>query len=779
MIDRRRLHGMIVFAVTAAMIPCSAFGSPAHLDNMEPAGIERGKATELKFTGAGLEGNPRLVAPFRFQSAPGSKVNGAWTIRVTADPATPVGVYPVRIQTDGGLSNPILLAVGQYPQIVEKEDESQFDRAMMLPATPIIVEGRLDGNDVDYFRFHGRAGERIVVDAMCARIGSGVDPTIRLTSASASRKYVASADDSPGLEIDARLTAVLPSDGDYVIEISDSRYQGANRPLYRMLVGAVPVADEVYPLGGRAGETLGLELRGGTLAGVESVATRLTPIPGTAIAVPRFLLPPEPGSSRGFHDADGIGPLAVSSYPELRESTVDDQPIRAIGPVVFNGRIDPPGDTDQFIVATEPGKRLHIEVQASAFGSALDGIMEVKDEKGGVIVTADDTVVNRVKKRNNQAQAMNLADPSTDITVPGGVKEITLVLRDLAGRGGIGYPYRIVVEPISEEFELDAGASEFSIPRGGHATISATVNRKGYNGAITLTVADPPAGVTIREGIIPAGQKTGALSLTAAQTAEFAPAPVRLVGRGQGPAGTIERTATETVVFVKDADPPLGTVVFHGVTLAPAVAPAVGLDVSAAPVEVAHGFTGTIPITITRPKGVDDAFRISARDLPTGCSVQPVNIAAKATSGTISVKTILAAPTGKLSLALQAEGKVQGKDQKLDLPLVTLNVVPPVAIEMAAAKIQVKPGTTFELKGKLVRKGGIKGPVTLKLTGLPAGLKSDPITADDKTAEFTFKVAAEPRAAPADVKGQITPAYKVENKDYPTQPLPIEIVVPK
>src|SRR5256885_594037 len=82
----------------------------------------------------------------------------------------------------------------------------------------------------------GKKGERIVIDAQCSRIGSGVDPSIRLTTAA--RAYIASADDSPGLLTDARLAATLPEDTDYVIEISDSRYQGGARPVYRLVVGA-------------------------------------------------------------------------------------------------------------------------------------------------------------------------------------------------------------------------------------------------------------------------------------------------------------------------------------------------------------------------------------------------------------------------------------------------------------------------------------------------------------------------------------------------------------
>ena len=189
----------------------------------------------------------------------------------------------MRIQTDDGISNPFLLAIGQLPQIAEKEDNSTFETAQKIPDPPLVVEGQVAGNDVDFFRFHGKKGQAIFVDAQCARIGSGVDPSIRLTAGGANRTYVASADDSAGLATDARLTAVLPADGDYVVELSDSRYQGGGRPVYRLVIGAVPEADEVFPLGGRQGETVGLELRGGMLSGMRIAAATLNPLTGTRI----------------------------------------------------------------------------------------------------------------------------------------------------------------------------------------------------------------------------------------------------------------------------------------------------------------------------------------------------------------------------------------------------------------------------------------------------------------------------------------------------------------
>src|SRR4029077_13212779 len=207
----------------------------------------------------------------------------SWKLNITVDAGAAVGVYPIRVQTDDGISNPILLAVGQLPQVLEKEENSTFETAQKVPEPPLVVEGQVAGNDVDFFRFHGKKGQMILVDAQCARIGSGIDPSIRLTTALPSRAYVASADDSAGLATDARLTAVLPADGDYVVELSDSRYQGGGRPVFRLVIGAGPMAAEVCPLGGRAGETVGLEFRGGTLEGVKVAAAAMNPLLGTEL----------------------------------------------------------------------------------------------------------------------------------------------------------------------------------------------------------------------------------------------------------------------------------------------------------------------------------------------------------------------------------------------------------------------------------------------------------------------------------------------------------------
>src|SRR5262249_36531374 len=157
--------------------------------------------------------------------------------RLAVDARTAVGVYPIRVVTDSGISNPVLFAVGQVPQVAERESNNTVATAQPVP-NPVVVEGECAGNDEDFFRFEGRKGDRVVVDALCERIGSGVAPMIRLTTAGG--RFVASADDTPGLVTDAYLTAVLPEDGAYVLEFCDSRFAGAGRTAYRLLIGAVP-----------------------------------------------------------------------------------------------------------------------------------------------------------------------------------------------------------------------------------------------------------------------------------------------------------------------------------------------------------------------------------------------------------------------------------------------------------------------------------------------------------------------------------------------------------
>jgi hypothetical protein len=768
----------LVAALLWSMVPAAWAGAP-RIGNLTPSGVRRGVATEVSISGGSLAGNPHLIAPCSFRIEPlDPKRSSAtsWVFKITVAPDAAVGVYPIRVQTDDGLSNPFLLAVGQFSQVAEKEDNSSFETAQAVPAAPLIIEGQAAGNDVDYFKFAGKKGQWIVVDALCARIGSGVDPSIRLTTASASRRFVASADDSPGLLTDARIVAELPEDTDYVLEISDSRYQGGGRPVYRLLVGAVPLAEEIYPLGGRDGETVGLELRGGTLGTRRIAAANLVPMPGTALHLPR-ISGPMIGLVSTTPDVESVAPLVVGSMPELREPTDGtSEPVRAVAPVVFNGRIDPPGDEDRFVVSVSGGQRLHVAVEASRYGSALDGVLQVLGGKGAVLANADDTTIQVPGQPAGQGTLV-FPDPSLDLTVPGGTTEVTLVLRDLEGRGGVGFPYRLVVTPMVPGFELTVNEPQVSVPRGGSVAVGVAVTRKDFNGPINVTIQDPPAGLTVRPATIAAGQAVGALSISATSSAAFTALPLRLVGRAQGPEGPITVEAARELVFAKQSILPTNALIQYGLPAAPALPGPVILEAQAEPIEVAHGFGATIPIKVLRTKGSDAALAITPLPLPPGLAIPAANVAEKTVQGAVTVNSTPEAALGTTTIGLLAKGKFAGTEQTIGIPAVTLNVVRPAEVALTTATVELKAGSTLEVKGKVQRKGPFKEPVTLRINGLPAGLKADSIVVAPGAVEFALKVVADAKAATATATSQLVLSYQVNKKDYPTIPVPLAVKV--
>jgi hypothetical protein len=362
------------------------------------------------------------------------------------------------------------------------------------------------------------------------------------------------------------------------------------------------------------------------------------------------------------------------------------------------------------------------------------------------------------------------------MTVPGGTNEITLVIRDLERRGGMGFPYRIVAEPLVPEFELQANEPQVSIPRGGTAALGVTVKRKGFGGAITVTAVDLPAGLSVRPGVIAAGQAAGVLSFTATADARFPAAPFKLVGRGEGANPPLERLAVETIVFAHQTNLPTSSINQHGLVLATALATPVTLDTPATPIEVAHGFEATIPVKVVRSKGAEGELAVTALTPPPGLTVPGDKIAAKATDGKIRVQAALTAALGTTTIALQAKGKIANTDRVVDGPAVTLAVVRPAVVEIPNA-LELKAGTTAELKGKLVRKGTFNEFVTLKISGLPAGLKADPVTVAPGAGTFVLKVVAEPKAAAATAGAQVAVAFQVQKKDYSFPPVPLAVKV--
>lgn len=777
MLLRRPLAATFAALVLSAT---NALADPPKLNGTSPFGVRRGEPTELTIQGGNLGGNPELVAPFAFKAEPAEKSDGGnWRLKITVAPETPLGVYPIRVKTDGGLSNLLLFAVGQVPQVGEKEENGSFEAAQAIEL-PVVVEGQVAGSDVDCFKFRGKKGQKVLVDAACNRLGGGVDPTLRLSTAG--RSFVAASEDAPGLDTDARLVATLPEDGEYIIELSDTKYQGSGRPIYRLTVGSLPVADEVYPLGGRRGETLGLEFRGGTLPdGLVAVgAVRLAATPGVK-EMPWRVTNQNLGliaNGEPVLDVEPIGPLALGDLPEYREPTdANAPPTRAAAPAVLNGRIDPERDEDRFVVAVEPGKPYRVRVVAAALGSALDAQLQVLGANNAALANGDDTGIPPLAQG---LAATTSPDPTVNVNVPGDLREITIVVRDLTGRGGVGFPYRVVVEPGGPDFGLALNDPQVSIPKGGTAALGVTVARRGYNGPISLRLDGPPAGLVVRSSTIPDGQAAGLVTISAAPDASFGPTTLNLVGEGKGPAGPIVVSASKTLILAQQGNLPTSTYQQDGLAAALTPAGPVAIDTPEAPLVVAQGTATPLPLKLRRADGAEGALSVAIVGQVPGLAIGDGKVADKANEASLPINAAPDAPLGTRALPLTAKGKVANADRTLTLPLVNVQVVRPAELSLASPNVEVKAGESVELKGKVERRGTFKEPVTLRLDGLPAGLKAEPLTLAPDAADFSFKLTADPGAAAANAKVKTLLAAKVGGKDYNAPPVEAGVkVIPK
>lgn len=175
------------------------------------------------------------------------------------------GVFPLRVRKDNHVSNFVPFAIDALPERLDQE--SGQTKSGPLPLTlPIIVNGRIERqDDTDSFSIEGKAGQQIVAEVMARRLNSPLDSTLQLVGPDG--KEVAFNDDNTdrgaGLtthHADSYLTAALPKDGTYLLNLRDTQHRGGHDYSYRLRISP-PMPDfalRVVPstVSARSGSTI-------------------------------------------------------------------------------------------------------------------------------------------------------------------------------------------------------------------------------------------------------------------------------------------------------------------------------------------------------------------------------------------------------------------------------------------------------------------------------------------------------------------------------------------
>lgn len=478
--------------VAGLLLACALRAEPPSIVELQPRGAQKGKPFSLTVVGQNLGEGVSVISNLPASFTPLGSLKGmadrtaSFLVEPKADWA--VGVYTIRLKGSNGLSNILLFSVGAFPEIGEEESRpgasphqnDSIERAQPLPSSPVTVNGTLQGPERDVYRIQAKAGERRVFEVEARRAGSAIDPVIQVMDSSG--KLLAGSDDDPLLDLDARVDVTFAKEGFYYVEVHDARFSSQAQNFYRLKTGAYAYPTEIFPLGGRRGEKVEVELSG-TKVNVDLTAAKT---PCVFVNLPDSPVLPLP--------------FAVGDYPEVRAPV--EGPLRL--PVTVNGRLAKPGEVDRYELSVEPGQELFFDLQARELGtSKLTGLLTIWDEQGKKLASAGDGPLP-VDVAAVTASSRTLGDPFLQFKAPENVRRIWISVEDLARRGGPLYGYRLMIDRAAQDFRASIRTPFVNIPAGGTALVNVNIARRGYNGPLRIEAVNLPPGLTVAGGDIPA-----------------------------------------------------------------------------------------------------------------------------------------------------------------------------------------------------------------------------------------------------------------------------------
>ena len=763
------------------------------LATVAPQGGQRGTTVSVAFTGDRLAGASALVFDADGLSATitghsgqksatfsGAGVSGdipdagRLAVDVTIDATAAIGVHFVRVSTPDGVSNALPFVVGDLPESAEVEPNSAPGAAqeVLLPTTVSGAVASVD--DEDHYQFAATAGQRILCAAATTRIGSLLDPYLMLLGPDGGE---VSAEGPGSSSIDHAITV----DGTYTVVIRDRRYQGSGRHTYRLSIGATPLLDEVFPLGGRRGVDGSVTVVGRNLGGINSI--RVSVAPNAPLGTRELRVTTEDGwTSNALPFA--VGDLAETA--EAEPNGVDDAANDIPTPVTINGKIGEVGDEDRFTFAAEAGQRLSMVVNAGRLGSKLDGLLTLTRAAPTVAEEHPTSPEEHPTEHPSDAStdgpgdsaplAVNDdargADPRIDYTFTEAGR-YTIALRDLIGRGGSDFAYRLTVSPLRPDFSVSVNPSEGARPEvptrgvariaaGGSTPLAVDVSRTdGFAGAVRFRCEGLPEGFEVDSALVGAGQTRGYITLAAPWDAKPALLPVTVVGSAAVGGKSVERVAAPTVLLTVTPAPPFT------------------LSIAEAAVTVEQGKDASLHVEGVRADGFSAPVALTVLGLPGLARASGASLAISADSAAVplhawtvpSRNPVVAVPrAGVQFITVKGAATIDGK------PVAAYSRAVPLTIIEAPFIVNVEPirqsfllpavasgapaggtdeadpeaspvdgpdeGMDAEFTVAITRQGGFTDAASVIVTGLPEGLMASSATVPEHENSATITLTA-------------------------------------
>ena len=712
-----------------------ALGQEPAANATTPGALPPGAVTNLQINGGNLAAAKGLWLSFPCESSltAGIDKNGENPAQVTytlnVPPNTPCGVHGLRVITDKGVSPLKFLIVDDLPSAASVG--SNVTRAAAQAVTvPTAVDGAVAGLNWQYFKFTAAAGQKLSIEVLARRIGSALDPMLRLLDANG--RELAFNDDTPGLSGDAAIIHTFKDAGEYVVELRDIKYGGG---AYRLRMGDFPVATVAYPLAVQKGTTANVTLAGFGVDGVVPVAVAVA-----ADHAAEWI----PVSSKRPNGASGFSSVAVVSTPQFVEVEPNNAAEQA-NKIEFghdvNGRLEQPGDVDRFTFTAKKDQSATFVGITRQQGSPTDLNFKILNKDGGQVAAAEDTGTN---------------EGSVAFKAPAD-GDYTLVVEDLNRRGGSEQAYRIAVQTSPAPFSLAASLDTFNVPVGGSVLATITTVRSPHAGPIELSLLNPPVGLTASRSVIGAGRNDAVMTIHAAP--DFAAGSlhgITIVGTARIGETDVAIPAEIGGVLKARNNNMRWTPSSLSKFVAASSAPAPGFAWRVEPAEIVFGkdLSAKAKLIATRAAGFEEGVVVAitppANGLPAGVTIAVKNIDKGQTEAEITIAGNNQAALGDFTAGLTGTLK-QGDKTAVQGMALRLKLAAPMTLKLDTGAAKIAKGGELIVKATVERNPAFTGPINVTLMNLPAGVTAAPapavIAADQTTIDIKLTATADAAAA--------------------------------
>lgn len=729
-------HGSIA-ALLLGLAILTQHASPAQaadprLTSIDPQGGQRGTEVTVVMSGNRLADAQELVF-----DEPGLELleikprnANSFEARLKIAPDSRLGYHGVWVRTADGMSEVFTFHVGALPEISEVEPNNDFDNPQKIELGT-VVNGVIENEDVDYFVVEAKKGQRISIEIEALRLGrTFFDPYIAILDTQ--RFELISSDDSALLRQDGLCTLIAPADGQYIIEVRESAYQGNGNCKYRLHVGSFPRPTAVYPAGGKPGETL--EVR--WLGDAQGERTE------------QVTLPEQPTREFGLfaQDEHGIAPSAnpfrlndLTNSLEIEPNDEQKDATSGTVPGALNGIIQTPGDVDWFKVGLKKGQQYDIHVHARSLRTPLDPVLSIHNSQGNRLAQNDDNA-------GSPDAYLRFNAPEDG--------EFYLSVTDHLSDGGDDFVYRIEIVPVGPELKLSAaefGQFISAIPevaRGNRTAVLISAQRVNFGGDLQFSIPDLPPGVTMSTIDFTGNRGTVPVVLSAAADAPLKGTMITPSARPKDEQPAITGRFEQQHWRVRGQNN-RNVWSYYSDQMALGVVDTMPyeIDVIVPKVPLVQGGSLNLKVVAKRAEGFDEPIAVQLLENPPGVSSSgAITIEKGKNEAEIPITAAGNAPPDMAQLVVIGMANVAGGQARVSTEIFPLEVATPY-FAFATQKAAAEQGQDVTLVIEVEQKKEFDGAAKVELLGLPAGVTTEPQELNKEMAElhFPLKVAADAR----------------------------------